>query len=114
MPILKAAAKARVAKRRDVAARHQLARRKNRVAIVERGDDEVMGVGCKQQRYAEDGEKISDQYALLALGRIHRGDKAEAKLLGDHRACDLQRRKRHPRGGAEHDTDDDLVDHQYQ
>src|ERR1700687_3130144 len=100
--------------RRDSAARHQLARRKNRVAVVERGDDEVMGVGCKQQRHAEDGEEISDQEALLTLGRIDGGDEAEAKLLGDHRSRDLQRRERHPRGGAEHDTDDDLMNHQYQ
>src|ERR1700681_1605173 len=47
--------------RRDVAARHQFARRENRVAVVERGDDEVMAVGRKQQRHAEDGEEVSDQ-----------------------------------------------------
>ncbi len=35
-------------------------------------------------------------------------------MLGDHRSCDLQRRKRDPRGGAEHDADDDLVNHQDQ
>ena len=74
----------------------------------------MMAVGRKQQRHAEQGEEISDQQALLALGRIDRGDEAEAHLLGDHRARDLQRRERHPRGGAEHDADDDLVHHQYQ
>ena len=58
--------------------------------------------------------KVADQEALLALGRIDRGDEAEAELLGDHGARDLQRRQRHPRGGAEHDADDDLVHHQHQ
>ena len=74
----------------------------------------MMAVGGKQQRQAEDGEEVADQEALLPLGRIDRGDEAEAELLGDHRARDLQRRQRHPRGGAEHDADDDLVQHQHQ
>jgi hypothetical protein len=51
---------------------------------------------------------------LLALGRIHRGDKSKAHLLGDHRTCNLQRGECHPRGGTEHDTDNDLMHHQHQ
>jgi len=61
----------------------------------------------------EQRQEVADQQALLALGRIDRGDEAEPHLLGDHRARDLQRRQRHPRGGAEHDADDDLVQHQH-
>src|ERR1700742_1816981 len=38
---------------RDVAALHHVAGRKNRVAVVERGDDEIMAIGRKQQRDAE-------------------------------------------------------------
>ena len=41
-------------------------------------------------------------HALLALGRIDRGDEAEAELLRDHRAGDLQGRDRQPRRQAEH------------
>ena len=54
--------------------------------------------------------KLRDQHALLAaLGRIDRGDEAEAELLGDHEAGDLQRRDHQPRGDAEHHADEDLL-----
>ena len=41
-------------------------------------------------------------HALLALGWIDRGDKAEPELLGDHVAGDLQPRDRQPGGEPEH------------
>src|SRR6202021_1894423 len=92
-------------KGRHVPARQHLARRKHRVAFIERGDDEIVAVGCKQQRDAEQGEEVADQQSLLALGRIPRGDEAEPHLLGDHRPGNLQRRQCHPRGGADHNAD---------
>ena len=98
-------------KRGDVAARHGLARREDRVAVVQRRDHQMMAVGGEQQRHAEHGEEIADQHALLALGRIDRGDEAEPHLLGDHGARDLQRRQRHARGRAQHDADHDLMHH---
>ena len=71
---------------------------------------EVMQVGREDQRDAEHGEEIGDQHALLAaLRRIDRGDEAEAELLGDHEAGDLQRRDHQPRGDAEHRADEDLL-----
>src|ERR1700722_15744505 len=97
-----------------IAARQRLIRRKHRVAVAERGDHQMVAVGCKQQRDAEHGEEISDQQALLALRRIDRGNESEPELLGDHRSGHLQGRKRHPRGGAEHHADDDLMQHQHQ
>ena len=48
--------------------------------------------------------------ALLALGRIDGGDEAEAELLGDHRARDLQRRDGQPRGEPEHRADQNFLD----
>ena len=59
-------------------------------------------------------EEIADDHALLALGRIDGGDEAEAKLLGDHRARDRERRDRQPRGDAEHRADEHLLDQQHQ
>ena len=38
--------------RGDVTARHHVARGKDRVAVVESGDHQMMAVGCKQQGYA--------------------------------------------------------------
>ncbi len=68
-----------------------------------------MHVGGEDQRDAEQREEIADEHALLALRRIDRGDEAEAELLGDHRAGDLQRRDRQPRGQAEHRADQDFL-----
>src|SRR5947209_15025947 len=59
--------------RRDVAARHQFAGREDRVAVIQSGDHQVMGVGGEQQRQPEDGEEVADQQPLLALRRIDRG-----------------------------------------
>ena len=70
--------------------------RTDRVAVVERGDHQMMHVGREQQRDAEQREEIADQQALLALGRIDRGDEAKPQLLGDDRAGDLQRRNASP------------------
>ena len=81
-----------------VADHRHLAGREQPVAVVERGDDEMMQVGREDQRDAEQRQEIADQHALLALGRIDRGDEAEAQLLRDHGARDLQRRDRQPRG----------------
>jgi len=39
-------------------ARHHLAGRKHRVAFIQRGDDEIVAVGCKQQRQAEQVRKL--------------------------------------------------------
>ena len=46
------------------------------------------------------------------LGRIDGADEAEPHLLGDDAASDLQRSHRNLRGGAQHDADHDLLDHQ--
>ena len=94
---------------RDVADHRHLAGREQRVAVVERGDHQMMQVGREDQRDAEHAEEIADEHALLALGRIDRGDEAEPHLLGDHRARDLQRRDRQPRGEAEHGADQELL-----
>ncbi len=51
----------------------------------------MMAVGRKQHGDAEHGEEVADQDALLALGRVDRGDEAEPHLLGDHAARNLQR-----------------------
>ncbi len=101
-------------KRCDIAARHALARRKDLVAVVQRGDHEMVAVGGKQQGHAEQSEEVADQHALLALGRIDRGDETEPDLLRDHGARDLQCRQRHARGGPEQDADEDFVHHQRQ
>ena len=79
------------------------------VAVVQAGDHQVMQVGREDQRDAEQGEEIADDQALLALRRIDRGDEAEAELLGDHRARDLQRRDGQPRGQAEHHADQQFL-----
>ena len=65
---------------------------------------------AKNSVIAEHGEEIADDDALLALGRIDRGDEAEAELLGDDRARDFERRDGQPRGQPEHRADDDLLD----
>ena len=95
--------------RRDVADERHLARLEQRVAVVERGDHQVMQIGGEDQRHAEHGQEIADDDVLLALRRIDRGDEAEPHLLGDHRARDLQRRDRQPRGQAQHRADQDLL-----
>ncbi len=95
----------------DVAGERHLARLEDRVAVVHRRDDEMMHVGGEDQRHAEHGEEVADQHALLVLRRIDRGDEAEAELLRHHGAGDLQRRNREPRGDAEHEADEDLLDH---
>ena len=100
MPIRNAMRDGLRRQRRDVADQRHLARPEQRVAVVERGDHEMMQVGREDQRDAEHGEEIADDHALLALRRIDRGDEAEPELLGDHRAGDLQRRDRQPRGQA--------------
>ena len=46
--------------RRDIAEQRHLARLEQRVAVVERGDHEMMQVGREDQRHAEDGEEIAD------------------------------------------------------
>ena len=97
---------------RGVADQRHLARLEDRVAVVHRRDHQVMHVGGEDQRDAEQREEIADQHALLVLRRVDRGDEAEAELLGDHRAGDLQRRDRQPRGQAEHRADDDFL-HQH-
>ena len=61
-------------------------------------------------RDAEHGEEVADDHALLALGRIDRGDEAEPHLLGDHHARDLQRRDREPRQQAQHRADQQLLE----
>ena len=68
-----------------------------------------MQVGREDQRDAEHAEEIADDDALLALGRIDRGDEAEPHLLRDHRARDLQRRDRQPRHQAQHRADEQLL-----
>ena len=88
--------------RRDVADKRHFAGPEQRIAVVERGDHQVMQVGGEHQRDAEHGEEIADDHALLALRRIDRGDEAEPKLLGDDGARDLQGRDRQPRGQAKH------------
>ena len=98
MPMRNAPATVRGHQRGDVADQRHLARAEQRVAVVERGDHQVMQVGGEDQRDAEHGEEIADDHALLALRRIDRGDEAEPELLGDDRAGDLQRRDREPRG----------------
>src|SRR6185437_11739151 len=70
----------------DIAARHQVGGRKDVVAVVQRRDHKIVAVGGEQQRHAEHGEEVSDQDALLALGRIEGGDESQPHLLGDHRA----------------------------
>ena len=72
-----------------------------------------MQVGGEQQRNAEDGQKVADHDALLALGRIDGGDEAEAELLGDHGARDRQRRNGDAGGGAEDQPDQDFVHQQH-
>src|ERR1700733_3637058 len=57
-------------------------------AAARRGDDEMVHVGGKEQCDPEQGEKVADDHALLALGRIDGGEKAEAELLGDDGAGD--------------------------
>src|SRR5712691_1199516 len=95
--------------RGDVAHERNLARLEQHVAVVERGDEQVMQVGGEQHGDAEDGEEVADQHALLPLGRVDRGDEAEAELLGDDAAGDLQRRDGEPRGEAEHGADQQLL-----
>ncbi len=92
MPMRNAVATVRGGERGDVAEQRHLARAEQRVAVVERGDHEVMQVGGEDQRDAEHGQEIADDHALLALRRIDRGDEAEPELLGDDGARDLQRR----------------------
>ena len=104
-----AAATVRVVSAATSPMQRHLAGLEQRVAVVERGDHQVMQVGGEDQRDAEHGEEIADDHALLALRRIDRGDEAEPQLLGDHRARDLQRRDRQPRGEAEHRADQHLL-----
>ena len=85
---------------------------KTLVAVAERRDDKVMAVGRKQHGYAEQGQEVADQHALLALGRI-RGDEAEPALLGDDGTCDSSA-DGDARGGAEDDADHDLMHHQHE
>ena len=103
---------------RHIADDRHLAGRENRVAVVERRDHQMMQIGGENQRDAEQGEEIADQRALLILGRIDGGDKAQAHLLGDDRTRDLQRRNRQPRGHAQHRADHDFLkqhqDHRHQ
>src|SRR4051794_11439708 len=65
---------------RDVTRQRQLAGREQRVAVVERGDDQVVHVGREDQRDAEERQKIADDQALLALRRVDRRHEAEAEL----------------------------------
>ncbi|MGY3391897.1 hypothetical protein ACVWW6_004488 [Bradyrhizobium sp. USDA 3311] len=101
-------------KRGDVAARHGLARREDRIAVVQRRDHQMMAVGGEQQRHPEHGQEVADQHALLSLRRIDRGDEAEPHLLRDHGTRNLERRQRHARGCPQHDADRDLMQHQHQ
>ena len=97
---------------RGVADQRQFARLEDRVAVVHRGNDEMMQIGGKDQRDAKQREKIADQQALLVLGRVDGGDEAQAQLLGDDGAGDLQRRNRQPRGQAEDRADKQFLKQQ--
>ena len=79
------------------------------VAVVQARDHQVVQIGREDQRDAEQREEIAEDDALLALGRIDRGDEAEAELLRDHRTRGLQRRDREPRRHAEHQADQQLL-----
>ncbi len=68
-----------------------------------------MQVGGEDQRYPEHGQEVAEDDALLTLRRIDRGDEAEAELLGDDRACDLERGDGEPRGHSEHGADEQLL-----
>ena len=61
---------------RHVADQRDLARLEDGVAVVHRRDHQVMQVGGKDQRDAKHAEEITDDHALLVLGRIDRGDEA--------------------------------------
>ena len=114
MPILKAAAKARVASAATSPLGISSPGEKIVVAVVQRRDDQMMAVGRKQQVTPSMVRKFPISTPCWPWVGSTEVTKSEAELLGDHRAGDLQRRKRHPRGGAEHDADDDLVEHQHQ
>ena len=79
--------------RRRVAGSWHFAGLEQVVAVVERGNDQMMHVGGEKQRDAEKRQEIADDRALLALRRIDRGDEAKPELRGDHRAGDFERAK---------------------
>ena len=79
---------------RGVSHQRQLAWLKNGVAVVHRRYHEVMQICGKDERYADQCQKIPDQKPLLVLRRINGGDKSKPKLLGNDGAGDLQGRNR--------------------
>ena len=72
-------------------------------------DDEMMQIGSEDQRHAEQREKIADDQALLALGRVYGGHETEAELLRDHRTRDLQCRDRQTRSEAQYHANQELL-----
>ena len=72
MPMRKAVATTLGDVLRHVADRQQFARLEHRVAVIERGDHQMMQVGGKNQGDAEHGKEVADQHALLVLCRINR------------------------------------------
>ena len=87
---------------------------KQRVAVVQRGDHEVMQVGGEDQRDAEHVRKLPTITPCWPCVGSTAVTKPSPSLLGDHRARDLQRRDRQPRGQAEHDADQELLAEQQQ
>ena len=113
MPIRKAPDTIFVTSAADVADRWHLARLKQRVAVTERRNDQMMHVGRKEQCHAEHGQEVADQRALLVLGRVHGRDKAKAQLLGNHRTRHFERGDRQPRRKAKYRADDYLFNQQH-
>jgi len=76
---------------RRVAHKRQFARLKDFVAVIHRRDHQMVQISGKHQSDTEHGQKISDQKALLVLGRIDSSDEPEAQLLGNDRSGYLER-----------------------